>query len=253
MTDYPDSIISVQYHLSDSYTVPIANQRDSFYGVTGTPTTWFDGRISRVGAYTNDSQMYSWYQSAMNTRLGVPTDVTIGLEVNKVGAQSYRVTATVGIEEGGTGKTMVIHFLQVLDHYPDYADNRYRNTARDHSEATVSVAAGDTKSVDSIDFVIDGVDWDNKENVRFVVWAQETGSSAPRDVYQAAVIDLPQPVEGDINGDGKVDLEDLAILLGAYGTCEGDANYNPLADLSSDGCIDLIDLAVLLGNYGYGT
>ncbi len=253
MTDYPNSIISVQYHLSDSYTVPICNQRDSFYGVTGTPTTWFDGRIERVGAYQNDNQMYNWYESAMNTRLGVATDVTIDLEVNKVGAQTYRVTATVGVEPGGTAKTMVVHFLQVLDYYPSYSDNRYRNTARDHSEATISVGAGDSKSVDSADFLIDGADWDHKENVRFVVWAQETGSSAPREVYQAAVIDLPQPVEGDIDGDGDVDLGDLAIMLGAYGTCQGDPNYDPLADLSGDGCVDLVDLAVLLGNYGYGT
>jgi hypothetical protein len=60
-------------------------------------------------------------------------------------------------------------------------------------------------------------------------------------------------VEGDIDGDGDVDLADLAALLAAYDTCEGDAGYNPDADLDGSGCVDLSDLATLLANYGYGT
>jgi len=61
------------------------------------------------------------------------------------------------------------------------------------------------------------------------------------------------PVLGDLDGDGDVDLSDLATLLGAYGTCEGDPTYDPDADLDGSGCIDLADLAALLGNYGTGT
>ncbi len=57
-------------------------------------------------------------------------------------------------------------------------------------------------------------------------------------------------VEGDVDGDGDVDLNDLALLLAAYGTCTGDANFNPNADFGGDGCVDLADLSVLLANYG---
>ena len=57
---------------------------------------------------------------------------------------------------------------------------------------------------------------------------------------------------GDLNDDGDVDLGDLAGLLGAYGTCEGDPNYNPTADFDDNGCVDLWDLLTLLDNYGVG-
>lgn len=59
-----------------------------------------------------------------------------------------------------------------------------------------------------------------------------------------------ETMPGDVDGDGDVDLSDLATLLGAYGRCAGDPLYNPAADFDGDGCITLNDLAELLGNYG---
>ena len=53
---------------------------------------------------------------------------------------------------------------------------------------------------------------------------------------------------GDLDGDGNVDLADLAELLGHYGTTS-EASYAD-GDLDRDGDVDLADLAELLGVYG---
>jgi len=58
-------------------------------------------------------------------------------------------------------------------------------------------------------------------------------------------------VIGDLDGDGDVDLSDLAQLLAHYGTI-GDATYW-MGDIDGDGDVDLSDLAALLANYGTGT
>jgi chitinase len=58
---------------------------------------------------------------------------------------------------------------------------------------------------------------------------------------------------GDIDGDCDVDLSDLAALLGAFGHCVGEPEYNPDADFDGNGCVDLADLAELLAHYSEGT
>jgi hypothetical protein len=60
-------------------------------------------------------------------------------------------------------------------------------------------------------------------------------------------INVERHVLGDLDGDGCVDLSDLAALLADYG-CTVDC----VADLDGDGNVALSDLAILLSNYGIG-
>jgi hypothetical protein len=50
--------------------------------------------------------------------------------------------------------------------------------------------------------------------------------------------------EGDLNGDGKVDIFDLSILLTNWGEPGG------VADINQDGKVDIFDLSILLTNWG---
>jgi hypothetical protein len=58
---------------------------------------------------------------------------------------------------------------------------------------------------------------------------------------------------GDINGDGQVDIFDAVLLLHAYGSHEGDPNWEPDADMAPPwGVVDLYDAVTLTSRYGLG-
>jgi len=54
----------------------------------------------------------------------------------------------------------------------------------------------------------------------------------------------------DLDGDSDVDIYDVVILAGAYGSVEGGPKWNPRADLIENGIIDIYDVVALVGYYG---
>ena len=59
------------------------------------------------------------------------------------------------------------------------------------------------------------------------------------------------PLQGDLNGDGFVGIDDLNIVLGAWN--QNVPPGNPLADPSGDGFVGIDDLNEVLGNWNAGT
>jgi hypothetical protein len=57
-------------------------------------------------------------------------------------------------------------------------------------------------------------------------------------------------VVGDVNGDGKVDIKDVAIVAKAYGSTLSGPRWNPLADLNGDLIIDIKDVAIVCAHFG---
>jgi len=120
------------------------------------------------------------------------------------------------------------------------------------------IDAGDNTAVPPDTFDLDG-DGDTTEplpvdldgNPRFVddPATPDSGNGNPPIVDMGAYeFQGGAPIPGDLDGDGDVDLSDLAQLLAHYGMTEG-ATYED-GDLDGDGDVDLADLAALLAVYG---
>lgn len=55
---------------------------------------------------------------------------------------------------------------------------------------------------------------------------------------------------GDVNRDNSVNIADFLLLRAAFGSAEGSANWNPLADLDGNGTVNVADFIRLRGSFG---
>jgi hypothetical protein len=79
---------------------------------------------------------------------------------------------------------------------------------------------------------------------------QPIQTQAPVDSYGYFTVASDVAIPGDLNGDFKVNLEDLVLLAQAYGSKPGDPNWNPNADIDNNGVVGLSDLVILALHYG---
>lgn len=57
-------------------------------------------------------------------------------------------------------------------------------------------------------------------------------------------------VIGDINGDFKVDIKDLVLVIKHFATYPGHPNWKPEADVNGDGKVDIKDLVLVIKHFG---
>jgi len=67
-----------------------------------------------------------------------------------------------------------------------------------------------------------------------------------------ATTHVPQ-MPGDVNGDGKINCADIALVKAAFGTRTGQPGFNPSADVNHDGVVNVLDLAIVSQKLASGT
>ncbi|UCF33563.1 MAG: hypothetical protein JSV78_14645 [Phycisphaerales bacterium] len=183
-----DTFAFVQYHYGDAYGTTFGNERWGFYDCTGTPTSVFDGVTRRVGAQT-----YATYYADYQTRLNEPTDVTVQVSGTQVSGPVYDVGANVCIEPDGTGKTMRVYIVQVLDYWPaspTYHRNGFKQGFRTTGGDDITLAPGECQLVTTT-FEFDDDSWGDQENMKLIAWVQEPLDNWPAEVYQSGATAWP--------------------------------------------------------------
>jgi len=61
---------------------------------------------------------------------------------------------------------------------------------------------------------------------------------------------LANSVSKDLNGDGRIDIKDVAIAASAFASYPGHERWNPNADINGDGRVDLEDIALIILEFG---
>ena len=267
--DYPDRVVAFQAHVSDSVETPWTNARANSYGVGGIPHIQFDGVSNQVGTTGSATGDYNNFVVAMNGRPAT-TDVILEVSAIQIDFFNHKAFLRVGLEAGGTPKTVRVQLVQVRDDYP--AGSHYRNCVISETaiiDQVVSLQDDGTMTEFSAPFAISSshVGWLHKTSL--IGFAQKT--TTPREVYQAEQLAY-QSYQDDCNANELGDLDEIAagsaqdcnenMIPDACDIADGastDANGNGVPDecegggcpdLTGDGDITSSDLFQLLGAWG---
>jgi len=59
-----------------------------------------------------------------------------------------------------------------------------------------------------------------------------------------------ETIEGDVNGDGQVNIVDIAQVAVAFGTKPGDPKWSPNADINNDNVTNILDISTVAVHFG---
>lgn len=249
----------IDYHTGDEYENSYALSRLSYYGLTGTPTAWFDGGLPVVGG-NHTTSMYSTYLTKYNQRINVLSSFTIDIQGSNSGMIDYELNITINKVASTTATNMVMHVVVTEN---DIQQNWQGMTELNHVErlivpnqsgTTLDFSGGDilelTKNFSmNPDWVI--------ENCEVIVFIQNLANKevlqasmrslsdfGTTNSYDAAILNevSPQTVcldsfepKIEIANYGLENLTSLEITMEMNGTVVGTYNWNGnLAFLDSE-------------------
>lgn len=172
-----------------SHGLPWTNARIAYYPFfAGVPTYLIDGTIDSW----HGSPQWDFWDDDTDDRLAITTDVTLAVAaVPGATPEEREITVTVCIEPGGTGKSMRIYMAEVLDNYPETAQNFTRNGLRQVAATEDIVLASDTCTDVTRTLTLDATSLASLSEVSFICWAQDDLAIGPAEVFQASQLNWP--------------------------------------------------------------
>lgn len=208
------SVGIVKHHDSDPYETPESVGRyDTYYGVTGFPTAFFDGGNSVVGG-SHSNSMYSSYLPKYNTAMGVATPFDISASWTQNGA-SVDVTVTVsqvGSYSAGNLRvqaTLTESHIQVNWQGMSEVNFVNRDMYPDHNGQAVTLTQGNSQTL-NFNMPI-SPSWVQNE-MELVVWIENgstkqifNGTFMPLAVAQFANDPMAVEIENEIGATNCID------------------------------------------------
>jgi len=215
---------------------------DREYDMSPSVTSTDDGRIwvawasDRTGEPERNFELFYKFSDVIPVHDVAITDVTLSA-TNVTGGETVTISA-VAENQGTMNETFDVNY--------------YANSTLIGSE-TITLNPGAS--------TIQAFPWTTPfSTATYIISANATIVPGETDTddntFTDGIVNVTRPsIQGDVDGDGDVDLDDLFYILISYGMTIEDAmatyGVPPGTDIDNDGTIDLDDLFYVLRDYGY--
>jgi len=115
---------------------------------------------------------------------------------------------------------------------------------------TIIIPSLDPSEETTISFIWDTVNVTPCQN--YTIWAEAVSVPFELNLENNMFTDGKVKIKlmGDINGDGKVTIEDVILSINAFASTSSLPGWNPDADLNCDGKVNIVDVVLTIKNFG---
>lgn len=226
-----DPVAGVEYHSynsGDPFNTPEGQQRNSYYSITGYPTTWFDGSYDKHIGGGNTGSLYTTFKPKVDARMNIQTAFKIEIFGSNVG-DNYTITVRMKKVSAYSGTNLKLRFALTESEIPY---NWQTLTKIDHTER-IMVPDGDGTDITfgSVGAEIEEIltftfneSWD-ETHCELVAWIQDDSNKEVMHCDGVMILDLESP-EPTFLASFYADNTDLCEpgLVHFYEDCIGDPN-----------------------------
>lgn len=192
----------IENHNGDSYANIYSNTRNSYYGITGYPTAFFNGLDPVVGG-SHTQSMYASYVPKYNAAIAVMSDFTVDMSYTNNGLD-YDVTINVDEPGDYAGTNLKVHLFitesHIAENWQGQTELNFVNRAM-YPDQNGTAYAGDAETI-NISFTANAA-WDLSQ-CELVAFVQDVSS---KEILQADKVTLAVP-----EGVNNVELTDISEI-----------------------------------------
>ena len=226
----------------------------------------FEGQIDDVGFFDHvlTPAEISQLQSA-SVLAEAPATEELTLTVNRVSGEivlsnsgsipatfnSYQIDSASGSLDTAGWNSLSDQNIDMVDDGADPGETWDEGNSSSANRLIESFLLGNTELAPAASISL-GNAYDESVDAQDLEFRFNTLASGP---FSGLIVydDDPPVIFGDFEPDGDVDIIDFGVFADAFGSTDGDGNYNPAADSEPDSDVDIIDFGKFADNFGIGT